>query len=243
MTSRKKISMTALIAILAAAGYGGYTVVKQSELAGMRSGQATLYTVARVIDGDTIELKDGDVVRLTGIDAPDVGECYFQESKDALSQLLTGKDVELRKDVTDTDDFGRLLRYAILLDVSGTKDSILASEYMVAGGYATPRSNPRDRLYYGMLLEKREEAMKAGRGLWSACDYAPGEHGQADMGPAKAECDIKGNISTGEFGKTYFLTGCNNYAQVKVDTARGEKYFCSEAEAVKAGFVKARYCP
>jgi len=243
MTSGKKISLVALAAILASVGYGGYTIIKESELAGMRSGQAVLYSVARVIDGDTLELKDGDVVRLTGIDAPEEGECYYKESKTALAKLLEGKEVELRKDVTNVDDFGRLLRYVVLPDVSPNKDNILVDEYMVGAGYATPRSNPRDRLYYGLLLQKREEAMKAGRGLWSSCDYAPSEHGQVDAKPASAECDIKGNISTGEFGKTYFLKECNNYAQVKVDTARGEQYFCSEGEAQKAGFIKARYCP
>lgn len=71
MTSGKKISFVAITAILVAAGYGGYTIIKESELAGMRSGQAVLYQVARAIDGDTLELKDGDVVRLTGIDAPE----------------------------------------------------------------------------------------------------------------------------------------------------------------------------
>src|SRR3989344_647204 len=166
MTTSKKISLGAMMAILAAAGYGGYTLIKEKDLAGMRSGNVALYTVSRVIDGDTFELEDKEVVRLVGINAPEEGECYYDESKEALRKLLEGKEVELRKDVTGTDDFGRLLRYAVLPSASPLTNNILADEYMVKGGYAEPRQNPRDKLYYGLLLETREQAVKAKRGMW-----------------------------------------------------------------------------
>ena len=180
---------------------------------------------------------------LVGINAAEEGECYYDESKEALRKLLEGKEVELRKDVTGTDDFGRLLRYAVLPSASPLADNILADEYMVKGGYAEPRSNPRDKLYYGLLLESREEAVRAKRGMWKACDTTPTEHSQQDAPAPSAKCAIKGNISTGTFGKTYFMKECNNYTQVKIDPDRGEEYFCSEAEALRAGYQKARYCP
>lgn|SRR3989344_1527921 len=243
MDTRKKISIAALMAILAAVGYGGYTIIKEKDLAAMRSGETPLYKVERVIDGDTFELADKDVVRLLGIDAPEEGECYFLESKNALKKMIEGKEVELRKDVTGTDDFGRLLRYAILPSASPVGNNKLVDEEMVSGGYAEARSNPRDRLYYSLLVEKREEATKAKRGIWSTCEYTPAEHSQNDISAPSAKCSIKGNISTGEFGKTYFLKSCNNYAQVKIDPDRGEEYFCSEAEALSAGYEKSRYCP
>lgn len=242
MNTNKKITLSAITAILVATGYGGYTLIKEKDLEGMRSGNVPLYTVARVIDGDTFELVDKDVVRLTGIDAPDEGECFYTESKEALRKLVEGKEVELRKDVTDVDDFGRLLRYAIRPSAVPISNNTLVDEYMVSGGYAEPRSNPRDRLYYGLLLEKREEAVKAKKGMWGKCDFTPSEHSQADVPAPSARCSIKGNISTGNFGKTYFVKGCNNYEQVKVDPDRGEEYFCSEAEAVKAGYEKSTYC-
>jgi len=155
MKTGKKITLAAMMAILAAAGYGGYTIVKERDLEGLRSGEVVTYKVARVIDGDTFELADKDVVRLLGIDAPEEGECYYEESKQALDKLLIGKEVELRKDVTATDDFGRLLRYAILSDANPLTDNMLVDEYMVSAGYAEPQSNPRDKLYWGILLERR----------------------------------------------------------------------------------------
>ncbi|OJI09696.1 MAG: hypothetical protein COV08_00065 [Candidatus Vogelbacteria bacterium CG10_big_fil_rev_8_21_14_0_10_49_38] len=239
----KKISIAAVTAILAAVGYSGYSLIKKSELSALRSGDVALYKVARVIDGDTFELEDGDVVRLLGIDAPEEGECYFKESKAALKKLIEGKSVELRKDVTGTDHFGRLLRYAILPNPAPLQSNILVDEYMVAGGYAELNESPHDKLYHGLLLEQREQATNAEKGLWGKCDYSPSERSQASATAPSSQCSIKGNISTDQFGKTYFLKECNNYAQVKIDPTRGEAYFCSEEEAQEAGFVKARYCP
>lgn len=242
MNTAKKVSLAALMGILAAAGYGGYTVIKEKDLNALRSGAVSTYMVERVIDGDTIKLSDGDTVRLTGIDAPDEGECFYDESKAALAKLVEGKEIELRKDVTNQDDFGRLLRYAIVLSTTPLGDNTLVDEYMVKNGFATARSNPRDKLYYSLLVQRGVEADKAKAGLWKNCEMTPAEHAQKDVLPSESNCTIKGNISTGEFGKTYFTNKCNNYNQVKIDPDRGEKYFCTESAAKKEGFVKSRYC-
>ncbi len=244
MSSKKKITLGAMMAIIVACGYGGYTLIKEKDLESLRSGKVATYEVKRVIDGDTFELIDGDIVRMLGVDTPEEKECYYNEAKDALKKLIEGKKVELRKDVTGTDDFGRLLRYAILPNKSSLENNILVDEYMIREGYGEMQNNPRDKLYNGVLLEVSEKAKKEKNGLWNACDYDPlSEHGQESVKASSTKCTIKGNISTGEFGKTYFLKECNNYEQVKVDPSRGEKYFCSEDEAKKEGFVKARYCP
>lgn len=240
---KKKISLAAMMAILAAGGYGGYTIIKEKELDSLRSPQVALYEVGRVIDGDTFELSDGDVVRLLGVNAPEEKECYFNEAKESLRKLIEGKEVELRKDVSGADDFGRLLRYVILPSAGSLKDNILVDEYMVGEGYAEMQNNPKDKLYFGLLLEKQEQAKRGKKGIWGECEYTPSEHSQADTKAPSQKCNIKGNISTGDFGKTYFLEECNNYGQVKVDPERGEKYFCSETEALNEGFIKARYCP
>ncbi|MBU4348460.1 thermonuclease family protein [Patescibacteria group bacterium] len=239
----KKITIGALLAILTAVGYGGYTVIKKTDLEGLKEGRDVLYKVERVIDGDTIELEDGDVVRLVGIDAPEKGECFHKESTKALVDLIEGKKVELREDVTGQDEFGRLLRYVFLPNAGPLEDKFFVGGFMVQEGFAKHRSNPLDRLYFDSLLEKEEQAMMAGRGLWGECDYEVSARSQEHVEPLDEECVIKGNISTEAFGRTYFLPECANYGQVKVDLSRGEQYFCSEAEAIEAGFKKATMCP
>lgn len=63
--------------------------------------------VARVIDGDTIEVRIGErteTVRLLNIDAPEVADCLYQEATDHLRSLLpTGTEVTLEHDVERTD--------------------------------------------------------------------------------------------------------------------------------------------
>ena len=242
VNTSKKISVVALMAILASVGYGGYTIIKEKDLAKLRSGESVRYEVARVIDGDTFELADGDIVRLLGIDAPEEGECFGGESKTALKKLIEGKEVELRTDVTGVDDFGRLLRYAVLPAVSPLGSGTLVDEYMVERGFGDVNQYPRDRLYFNLLVEKREQAMRESKGLWAVCEQIPSEYSQANTEPTNKQCTIKGNISTGAFGKTYFMEGCNNYEQVKIDPSRGEEYFCSEIEAEKAGYKRSKYC-
>lgn len=54
------------------------------------------------------------------------------------------------------------------------------------------------------------------------------------------ECAIKGNISytTGE--KIYHLPGMRFYDDTVIDTSAGERWFCTEAEAVSAGWRRSK---
>lgn len=72
--------------------------------------------VARVIDGDTFVLSSGERVRLIGINAPEKEEQCFEESKQALVLLLENRNILLQKDVSETDKYGRLLRYVFVED-------------------------------------------------------------------------------------------------------------------------------
>ena len=60
--------------------------------------------------------------------------------------------------------------------------------------------------------------------------------------PAPTDCVIKGNINW-EGEKIYHLPGCASYDRTKIDESRGERWFCSEEEAVAAGWRKAKNCP
>ena len=90
-------------------------------------------TVARVIDGDTIVLNNGDIIRYTGIDAPEMNpeECWAQEAKELNEKLVLGKEVRLSSEGQDqdTDDYGRLVRYVWVGDT-------LVNEALVQQGAA-----------------------------------------------------------------------------------------------------------
>lgn len=203
-----------------------------------------VYRVISVIDGDTFKIADTTRVRLMGIDSPEKGECYYQEAKQALSDLILNKQVKLEKDITDQDYYGRLLRYAILQVKGG--DNILINDYLVSNGLALATSIPPDKHYRELLQAGQEEARRNKLGLWSKCDYPKdneAERREQDSKPDNPDCIIKGNISERGYGKTYLVPGCDNYNRVKIDKRKGEQYFCTEQEALQAGFRRATNCP
>jgi len=124
--------------------------------------------VTRVVDGDTIEVEiEGESykVRYIGIDTPELhppekpAEYYAQEAYEKNRELVEGKTVYLEKDVSETDQYERLLRYVY---VGGT----FVNAYLVQQGYALVSTYPPDVKYQERFLELQREARKAGRGLW-----------------------------------------------------------------------------
>jgi len=94
-------------------------------------------TVMKVIDGDTIVLDNGEVVRYIGIDTPEISvpvtalECYGPEATDKNKELVEGKQVRLARDIKNRDRYGRLLRY-VYVDNS----DIFVNLDLVKEGYA-----------------------------------------------------------------------------------------------------------
>ncbi|MBI2029497.1 thermonuclease family protein [Candidatus Gottesmanbacteria bacterium] len=67
--------------------------------------------VTEVLDGDTIDIDNGQTVRLVGIEAPNRGDEGWEESKEYLEDLIEGETVILEYDAYQIDKFGRLLAY------------------------------------------------------------------------------------------------------------------------------------
>jgi len=130
--------------------------------------------VARVIDGDTIELADGRRVRYIGIDTPETvhptkgQECYGPEATARNQQLVEGKTVELQSGIEDKDEYGRLLRYVYV-------DGVFVNAQLVAEGYAYASSFGAEGRYRQVFVQLQQYGKLKGRGLWSACpqSYAP----------------------------------------------------------------------
>lgn len=118
------------------------------------------YKVTRVIDGDTIELNNFQKVRFSGINTPETGECYYQEAKARLGELLLGKEVMLEKDKTNIDKYDRELRYVYV-------NGLMANSIMVEEGYARVFDKYKDDTKKYEELKKIEETAKSKKlGVW-----------------------------------------------------------------------------
>ena len=236
-TSSKKLILFALLFVLG--GFlGGLIIVK-------RNSPNDVFVVKEVIDGDTIKIADNIRIRLIGINSPDRGECYYEEARVFAKELLEGKKVRLEKDISGEDIYNRLLRYVVLLNDEPEGSNLLINDYLVRQGYAQSVASPPDNRYRDLLSSAQEEAIRENRGLWDECDYKRENEGlrEQDSPPPSSDCIIKGNISEKGYGKVYLIPGCDNYNLTKIDTRKGESYFCTEKEAEAAGFRKATNCP
>jgi micrococcal nuclease len=139
-------------------------------------GETQEATVTEIVDGDTIHVEIGGVeyrVRYIGIDAPEVahddnpGEWLGAEATQANAALVDGQLVILEKDVSDTDQFGRLLRYVWLPPETGADWTMVELE-LVHTGFADAKTYPPDTARQADLQAAEDAARDAGLGIWSA---------------------------------------------------------------------------
>lgn len=138
--------------------------------------QSTLIKVLRVVDGDTIEIEGGIKVRYIGIDTPETKhptkgvECFGKEASNKNKELAEGKMIRMEKDVSETDRYGRLLRYVWLVDEGATSSAgLFVNDYLVREGYALASTFPPDVSYSKQFIKAQQEARESNRGLWNLC--------------------------------------------------------------------------
>jgi len=115
--------------------------------------------ISHVIDGDTVKLTSGETVRLIGINTPETRERYSSEAMEYLEQLLEEGEVTLEEDVTNRDQYDRLLRYVYAGDTFVNLD-------MVRQGLAHAYPYEPDTRYKEDFEVAEEEAKNAERGIW-----------------------------------------------------------------------------
>lgn len=132
-----------------------------------------LYTVSRVIDGDTIDVTLGHTterIRLLGLDTPETVhpqkpvQCYGPEASAETKRLLDGKKVYLIPDhmSSDKDKYGRLLRYVFL------SDGKFVNDYLIKNGYAYNYIYEPFQFMKWFSFEE-EFARNNSMGLWEKC--------------------------------------------------------------------------
>lgn len=119
------------------------------------------YLVTYIVDGDTLDINISERVRLSGINTPERGECYYKEAKDKLYELTFNKDVFLEKDRSDRGNYGRLLRYIYI-------DNINVNKLLVEEGYAKVYDKySYDTKRYDELKEVEKKAIENNLGVWA----------------------------------------------------------------------------
>lgn len=193
-----------------------------------------------IIDGDTFTL-GGERVRLWGIDAPEAlqicqdaagrGFRCGEVARERLIALIGGRSVDCRQ--KDRDGYGRMVAQC---KVAGHN----LGEAMICEGWAVEYR----QFSRGAYAAAEREARSAKRGLWAGT-FEPPDHWRAD---ARAErpapqsppgsCILKGNINA-KGRKIFHTPGQRDYGVTVIDTAHGERWFCSAAEAIAAGWTPA----
>ncbi|MCR5563212.1 MAG: thermonuclease family protein [Desulfovibrio sp.] len=183
--------------------------------------------VSVCFDGDTLKLNDRRIVRLAGIDAPEVAhknlqaQYYSREARLLLIKLAKGRKVSLLPAGSEEKDaYGRIIADVILPDGSSLSDAMVSS----GAAFFYPHKNLTPSLQK-RLLELQRQAMREKRGMWQHILSSP-----------IAKQNYIGNRTSLRF----FPEDCPEAQRIK---PRKQMHFGTLLDAFHAGYAPARICP
>lgn len=229
----------------------GFSVYGAPGIVGLAAGD--IAGRATVIDGDTIAIH-GQRIRFNGIDAPEADQtCNDADGRKYRCGSIAAKALDAylarsrptRCEFVEWDQFRRFVGDCYRADGENV------ASWLVRNGHAMdwPRYSS------GRFAPEEQAARKERRGIWQGSFVAPwtwrrerrddnlqpsAEEGRWSRSPpGRLSCNIKGNISRG--GKRiYHVPGQRDYEETRISRTRGERWFCSEAEAQAAGWRRSR---
>lgn len=189
--------------------------------------------IPTIVDGDTLDLQ-GTRIRLHGIDAPEAGQTCRKPGKgtwkcgdaaiDRLAELSKGG---ITCSVSGDDVYGRSLA------ICHGPDGADINRMLVKDGFAWAF-----RKYSADYIAVEEHAKSKKVGIWQAETETPWDFRAAKWAVAQQTspdgCPIKGNISKG--GRIYHTPWSKWYTKTSINEKAGERWFCTEAEAIEAGW-------
>ena len=162
ITSTLGIALLAFIAYGFVTDYLGSQPAPKSAVEDSIPASAVEHRVQRIVDGDTVYLKDGTKVRLHGIDTPERDQPYGKQATRNLDKLI-GRTVFVVEQ--DTDRYGRLVGTLY------TPDGVNVNLEMVCNGSAWWYSRYAKNDW--AMASCQGEAKEAGSGLWADDDPIP----------------------------------------------------------------------
>jgi endonuclease YncB( thermonuclease family) len=220
--------------LIGTTGIAGWTRLASLDGLSLIGTGRTLRGTAYAEGGDRLRVAD-TLVRLSGIEAPESGQQCGKAGKawrcgaaaeQALARLVNGR--RLTCSLSGSDDAGRPLGQC----TTGTRD--VAAE-LVRHGHVFAEGG-----MFARYAGEEREARSAKAGLWSGSGDAerPADWRARVWEDAKGKspegCPIKGQVAGAS--RFYVLPWSPGYDSARVQKARGERWFCSEQEAVAAGF-------
>lgn len=216
---KRKIVAGALVTA-AIAGAAGWWMLKTGKI----SIPVPAYQVEKVIDGDTFITKEKRSVRLASVSAPELGECGGKQATAVLTRLIAKKPLYLK--VLYNDIYGRLV--SLVYTTEG-----LVNKKMLQEGVA----------YYSGTAGEPEGISREAKNAKEQKIGIFGPMCTQETNPDHPKCVIKGNRRLrGDGTAQYHFPGCRTYSKTLVQLYLGDQWFCTEAEAKKAGFTKGADC-
>jgi endonuclease YncB( thermonuclease family) len=205
--------------------------------------EETISGAVRVVDGDSLHVGTFEV-RLFGVDAFEGRQVCVRNGNpwrcgeaaaNELRTLTTGHAITC--DERDTDSYGR----TVAVCTNGTVD--LGAELTRAGLALAYRQFSDD------YVDEENEARAARRGAWAG-DFTPPwdarragdmearqpRRGNSDAVSGCRGTGIKGNISKPSGERIYHVPGSSSYDETRIDETDGERWFCTEDDARRAGW-------
>lgn len=227
----RRPNLLAIVVVVLASLAGGAHLEAASEIVG----------AARAVDGDTLEIDDVRI-RLFGVDAPETDQSCPRDNgvtwacgevaAARLAELVGGRETRCLE--RDRDRYGRVV-------ATCRAGSVDLGAQLVGEGLAWAYRRYSDRY---VAAESRAKTTRLG--LWRG-EVRPAWEYRADRRDARTTpmgntrsappgaCRIKGNINA-EGTRIYHVPGSRWYDRTRVDESRGQRWFCSEAEARAAGW-------
>lgn len=218
---------TSLALITLLISFASYITIDAQKDADYKKRRDNPYFVTTIIDGDTFAIKNGTRIRLMGTNAPENGLCGSEQAKKLLMSLITDKVVRLEDKSVDRYD-----RVVASVFVNDGKRDLYVNEIILGKGWARNESSI-DVPNNIRLKDAHKLAFDKKLGIYSSLCRLEKSN--------RSNCYIKGNINAAG-NKNYHYPGCDQYNEVIVELDRDEGWYCTEQEAINAGYIKSSVC-